>query len=254
MLGAIFGCFGRSTAPASASPLSASPSSATPLAGDSTSRSSLATAVDDQPCVFCDVSKEKGFKILYEDDKYVCFWDRSPGSKVHLLAVPKVHVESVKTLTRDHLGLVRELAEVGTKVLEDECGVDPAHQRLGFHIPPYVLVPSSSGRPPVSLNLAHHNNPSFCSFYSIKHLHLHLLSLPLAPYSFSAIKYRPSFPSSFAPSLPAYGAVPRGDLERGGSVGRGKGKVKGISWFADVNQVIKILEKDRDVKVGSVHI
>lgn len=33
-----------------------------------------------------------GFGVVYEDEEFAVFEDRSPGSKVHLLAVPKKHI------------------------------------------------------------------------------------------------------------------------------------------------------------------
>ncbi|KAM0750012.1 HIT-like protein [Meredithblackwellia eburnea MCA 4105] len=159
-------------------------------------------------CVFCDVTVEKGFKIVYEDSNVAVFRDRTPGSEVHLLAVPKRHYDNVKTITKDDVPMVRELAQIGGKVLE-ELGIPPSRHRLGFHIPP---------------------------FFSVNHLHLHLLSTPLPfPGSF---KYRPSFPSvgSFFPFT------------------QEKDRVKGWSWFVEVNQAIRILEAGKRVKVSGVSV
>ncbi len=38
-----------------------------------------------------------------QDDDFAIFWDRSPASRVHLLAVPKCHVDNVKVLRREDL-------------------------------------------------------------------------------------------------------------------------------------------------------
>ena len=66
-------------------------------------------------CTFCEVSKQKGFDIVYEvcttratrllhfvcvgvdsgyrqDDSYVAFQDRNPAARQHLLVVPKRHI------------------------------------------------------------------------------------------------------------------------------------------------------------------
>ncbi|GJN93678.1 hypothetical protein Rhopal_006735-T1 [Rhodotorula paludigena] len=78
-------------------------------------------------CIFCGItSASEGFRVVHEDAEFVVFRDRSPGSKVHLLAVPKRHV-------------VERMKVVGRDVLLRE-GVAPEQQRLGFHIPPFFSV------------------------------------------------------------------------------------------------------------------
>ncbi|KAF8720622.1 hypothetical protein AX14_010862, partial [Amanita brunnescens Koide BX004] len=47
-----------------------------------------------EACRFCDVSAEKGFEILWENDKYVAFKDHKPACRYHFLVVPKKHIGS----------------------------------------------------------------------------------------------------------------------------------------------------------------
>ncbi|BGP50941.1 hypothetical protein JCM10450v2_006867 [Rhodotorula kratochvilovae] len=110
-------------------------------------------------CIFCGVtSASPGFAVVHEDAEFVVFRDRSPGSRVHLLAVPRRHVDSVKTLRSEDVGMLERMKLVGRRVLVEQ-GVPEGEQR----------------------------------FFSVNHLHLHLLSLPL-PFP-GSIKYRPSVPS-----------------------------------------------------------
>ncbi|TNY18020.1 hypothetical protein DMC30DRAFT_419235, partial [Rhodotorula diobovata] len=154
-------------------------------------------------CIFCGVTAASpGFRVVHEDPEFVVFRDRSPGSKVHLLAVPKRHVESVKTLEAEDVGMLERMKHLGRRVLVEQ-DVPEGEQRLGFHIPP---------------------------FFSVPHLHLHLLSLPL-PFP-GSVKYRPAVPP------PA----------RGG----GRGRIKGWSWFVEVDQAIEILRAGQRIKVGPV--
>ncbi|KDE08432.1 hypothetical protein MVLG_01467 [Microbotryum lychnidis-dioicae p1A1 Lamole] len=89
-------------------------------------------------CIFCGVTKSNSaFKVVYEDNEFVVFRDRSPGSKVHLLAIPKSHVDNVKVLLREDLAFVERIKAVGHVALQ-QAGVAPHQRRLGFHIPPYV--------------------------------------------------------------------------------------------------------------------
>lgn len=51
-------------------------------------------------CIFCKIiNKEIPSKIVYEDDRIIAFHDVSPMAPVHVLVVPKVHVESLNALT-----------------------------------------------------------------------------------------------------------------------------------------------------------
>lgn len=52
------------------------------------------------PCVFCNiVNKLENTQILYEDDDVCVFPDIKPASKMHILIIPKKHIEDVKALT-----------------------------------------------------------------------------------------------------------------------------------------------------------
>jgi len=113
-----------------------------------------------QPCVFCDVSAEKGFAIVYEDHDFVAFKDIAPAAQLHLQVIPKKHIESVRSLGKIDTELVRSMADIGDKLLDD-YGVKPKKRKMGFHIPPY---------------------------YSVSHLHLHVQALPYVP-RFKAVKY-----------------------------------------------------------------
>lgn len=48
-------------------------------------------------CVFCKIIKgEISAEVIYEDDKSVVFKDIKPQAPVHLLVVPKIHIEASK--------------------------------------------------------------------------------------------------------------------------------------------------------------
>ena len=51
-------------------------------------------------CIFCDIAtgKKEG-ELVYEDDNFVAFNDINPKAKIHLLIIPKKHIESVNHLT-----------------------------------------------------------------------------------------------------------------------------------------------------------
>ena len=52
-----------------------------------------------QPCVFCRiVAKESPAEIEYEDDQVLAFRDLYPKAPIHVLIVPKRHIESISRL------------------------------------------------------------------------------------------------------------------------------------------------------------
>ncbi|KAI0368631.1 HIT-like protein [Pilatotrama ljubarskyi] len=91
-------------------------------------------------CIFCGVSKENGFNVVWENEHYAVFTDINPSCQHHLQIVPKKHIESVKSLGVSDVGMVQEMIEIAHEVL-DSLDIPPHLRRLGFHIPPYISVP-----------------------------------------------------------------------------------------------------------------
>lgn len=53
-------------------------------------------------CIFCKiVSGQQKADILFEDDKILVFKDIFPKAPVHLLVVPKQHIDSLKSLSME---------------------------------------------------------------------------------------------------------------------------------------------------------
>lgn len=59
------------------------------------------------PCIFCEISagRSPNTPVEVETDEYVIFKDIKPASTHHYLAVPKRHIESLKTMTKDDIPL-----------------------------------------------------------------------------------------------------------------------------------------------------
>ncbi|KAF9456569.1 HIT-like protein [Collybia nuda] len=146
-------------------------------------------------CTFCHVSKPNGFRIVWEDDTFCAFIDHKPAAEHHLLIIPKIHITSVRSLTKKDTIMVQSMERIGHDIL-DGLSVSPSARRMGFHIPP---------------------------FNSVDHLHLHVHGLPYAS-PFREAKYMISKDSH--------------------------GNEKGYGWFAEVGQVIRILEKGGRVRVS----
>lgn len=113
------------------------------------------TAVD---CLFCRiVGGDIPSATVAEGDDWLAFHDVSPQAPVHVLIIPREHVESVAHLDpTSALGgtLVRAAAEVARKLEVDEDGyrlVTNCGSRAGqsvFHLHIHLLAGRTMGWPP----------------------------------------------------------------------------------------------------------
>jgi len=61
-------------------------------------------------CLFCQIiKKEIPAKIVDEDENLISFADINPKAPVHLLIVPKKHIESLNQIKEDDLKLLGKL-------------------------------------------------------------------------------------------------------------------------------------------------
>lgn len=126
---------------------------------DIMSRGCLACCAGSRGCIFCDIVKAAGSsvdsRVLYQDDLVVVIPDIRPAAAVHLLVLPKAHIPNVDSLAASDAQLVRHMAEVGERLLQQQDQQlqlpQPAQHKFGFHKPP---------------------------FRSVDHLHLHCFTLP----------------------------------------------------------------------------
>ena len=72
-------------------------------------------------CLFCRmVSGEIPCDKVYEDETYLAFRDINPQAPVHILVIPRQHVESVSDLDPADAGLIGGLAVVASRLAADE--------------------------------------------------------------------------------------------------------------------------------------
>lgn len=101
-------------------------------------------------CLFCKIAAgEIPSKKAYEDDAVLAFYDIAPQAPVHVLVIPKKHLEDVTGLKKDDAALWFHMAEVANR-LAKELDID----QKGFRI--VTNVGEDGGQ-------------------SVPHLHLHLL-------------------------------------------------------------------------------
>ncbi len=103
-----------------------------------------------EDCVFCKIVKgEIPSKKVYEDDEVLAFYDINPIAKVHVLVIPKVHIESLLDLKEDHKDLLFHIFEKINEVAKI-VGVD----KTGFRV--ISNVGEDAGQ-------------------AVKHLHFHII-------------------------------------------------------------------------------
>jgi histidine triad (HIT) family protein len=87
-------------------------------------------------CLFCEiVARRRPAEIEYEDDEVLAFRDIYPKAPVHLLVVPKRHIESVLTLDPDDAPLVGRLVLAARRIGEAR-GFGERGYRLGINCGP----------------------------------------------------------------------------------------------------------------------
>lgn len=83
-----------------------------------------------EDCIFCKIiNKEIPSDIVYEDKEILAFRDINPVAPVHILVIPKKHIESVICLKEEDKALIGKIYMVINKIAKQE-GID----KKGFRI------------------------------------------------------------------------------------------------------------------------
>jgi len=100
-------------------------------------------------CIFCKIAEGSiPSTKVYEDDKVLAFRDLNPQAKVHVLVIPKTHIESCNAVDGSNSDLVKAVFEAIPRVARAE-GLEKGYR--------------------VVTNCGEHG----CQ--SVKHLHFHVL-------------------------------------------------------------------------------
>lgn len=102
-----------------------------------------------EECIFCkiikgDIPSEK----VYEDDRILAFKDINPAAPIHVLVIPKVHVQNVLEIGVENSEIISDIFRAINKVAEqlgidkdgfriiNNCGKDAGQEvmHLHFHI------------------------------------------------------------------------------------------------------------------------
>lgn len=72
-------------------------------------------------CLFCSiVAKKIRATIVLETDKSIAFRDINPKAPVHVLVIPKEHIENLMALDPRHEGVLMDIHQVIQKVARQE--------------------------------------------------------------------------------------------------------------------------------------
>ena len=81
-------------------------------------------------CIFCKiVAGEIPSKKVYEDDLILAFYDIEPQAPVHIVIIPKEHIESANMITSENSKVIAHIFETIPK-LAKELGVAESGYRV----------------------------------------------------------------------------------------------------------------------------
>lgn len=81
-------------------------------------------------CIFCKIiDGEIPCSKVYEDDKVLAFKDISPAAPVHVIIIPKEHIESVNDLNESNCDVVSHIFMVANKLVK-ELDIDKEGYRI----------------------------------------------------------------------------------------------------------------------------
>lgn len=109
-------------------------------------------------CIFCQIARKKSpAKIIYEDRKFLAFYDINPKASLHILIITKRHISSLAKTRRKDLPLLgrmiwrarllaqkHKVAKGGYKLILN-CG--PGAGQLIGHLHLHLLAGKSLTRP-----------------------------------------------------------------------------------------------------------
>ncbi|XP_048786492.1 aprataxin isoform X2 [Lagopus muta] len=73
---------------------------------------------------------------VYKDEKAVVIKDKYPKARYHWLILPWDSISSLKSVTREHLGLLEHMHAVGQKMIQRCPAAESPQFRLGYHAVP----------------------------------------------------------------------------------------------------------------------
>ena len=103
----------------------------------------------EENCIFCKIVKgEIPAQKVYENNKVLAFKDINPAAPVHILIIPKKHIESILKIKKEDTEILADIFESIKKIAKEagieedgfrlisNCGKDAGQEvmHLHFHI------------------------------------------------------------------------------------------------------------------------
>lgn len=80
-------------------------------------------------CLFCKiVRKEIPSSVVHEDESVLAFSDINPQAPVHILVIPKEHIERVSDLSSEHAGLLIHMLTAANKLAREKNIADRGYR------------------------------------------------------------------------------------------------------------------------------
>ena len=74
-----------------------------------------------EKCLFCRIARgELPSRKAYEDDQFLAFHDINPAAPVHLLVIPKLHIDSLITAGPEHEALFGKLVSLAPRLAKEQ--------------------------------------------------------------------------------------------------------------------------------------
>ncbi len=100
-------------------------------------------------CLFCKIiNGEIPSSKVYENENVLAFKDINPNAKVHILVIPKKHIDSINCVNEDNIQTVAEVIKA-IPIVAKECGLSDGYRVI-------TNVGENGGQ-------------------SVKHIHFHIL-------------------------------------------------------------------------------
>ena len=75
-----------------------------------------------EDCLFCKIIKgEIPSTKVYEDEDILAFNDINPAAPIHILVIPKKHIESLAHMQKEDEAIVGKIYGVINKIAEEKC-------------------------------------------------------------------------------------------------------------------------------------
>lgn len=87
-----------------------------------------------QDCIFCKiVQHEQSAEIVLENEQLVVFKDINPKAPIHLLVIPRKHIDSVNQLAEQDKDLISEMILTAKRIAQEQ-GIAEKGYRLIFNV------------------------------------------------------------------------------------------------------------------------